>query len=100
MNRKELVQRVLARPEGPTNVDAVVDAVFAEISEALASGEEVKLRDFGTLYVSARQQTSRHPKTGTSFNGPMLMARFRPAERLRLMLKQRSRGMIASTESN
>jgi integration host factor subunit alpha len=44
----------------------LVDLVLAEIAETLASGEPVKLRDFGVFKVrSKRPRVGRNPKTKT-----------------------------------
>jgi integration host factor subunit alpha len=47
------------------DVSKVLDGFFEEISEALAGGEPVKLRSFGTFNVrSKRERPGRNPKTG------------------------------------
>jgi integration host factor subunit alpha len=43
----------------------ILDAAFEEISDALARGEPVKLRSFGSFNVrSKRERVGRNPKTG------------------------------------
>lgn len=43
----------------------ILDATFEEICEALARGESVKLRSFGTFNIrSKRERVGRNPKTG------------------------------------
>lgn len=66
MNKNELVEAV-AKKSGQTKVDAAksIDAVFAAVTDALASGDDVRLIGFGTFSVSARAaSTGRNPRTG------------------------------------
>lgn len=66
MNKTELVSSV-AEKSDLTKKDAekVVNAVFASIEEALASGDKVQLVGFGTFEVRERAaRTGRNPKTG------------------------------------
>ena len=45
--------------------DEILEATFAEICDALARGEPVKLRSFGTFSVRCkRARVGRNPKTG------------------------------------
>ena len=45
--------------------DEILEATFAEIRDALALGETVKLRSFGTFSVRCkRARVGRNPKTG------------------------------------
>ena len=45
--------------------DEILEATFAEICDALASGETVKLRSFGAFSVRCkRARVGRNPKTG------------------------------------
>ncbi len=45
--------------------DEILDATFAEICDALARGEAVKLRSFGAFSVRCkRARVGRNPKTG------------------------------------
>jgi integration host factor subunit alpha len=45
--------------------EKILEATFAEICEALARGEPVKLRSFGTFSVRCkRARVGRNPKTG------------------------------------
>ena len=46
-----------------------VDAVFETVSEALASGEEVRISGFGTFATRSRPaRTGRNPRTGESLS--------------------------------
>lgn len=47
------------------DVERIVNTVFDEISTALARGDRVELRGFGTFSVKQRQsRTARNPRTG------------------------------------
>lgn len=66
MNKQELIGRV-ADNAGLSRGDAIkaVEAVFETVSDALKSGEEVRLVGFGTFSVSKRKaSTGRNPRTG------------------------------------
>lgn len=67
MTKSELIARISkANPHlYPRHVEIFVNAIFDEITSALAEGKRVELRDFGVFSVkrlSAR--TARNPKTG------------------------------------
>jgi nucleoid DNA-binding protein len=66
MRKAEIVRRI-AEATGLTQVkaEAVVDAVFGEMKNALEQGDSVILRRFGTFHVRAkRARMGRNPKTG------------------------------------
>ncbi|MCJ2134943.1 integration host factor subunit beta [Methylobacterium sp. J-026] len=47
--------------------DAVVDVILDRITDVLADGDRVELRDFGTFATKeTRARTGRNPKTGQS----------------------------------
>jgi len=47
------------------DVERIVNTIFDEISTALARGDRVELRGFGTFSVKQRQsRTARNPRTG------------------------------------
>ena len=67
MIRSELVARIAAQNPHlyARVVEAVVDAIFDRIAEALAYDDRVELRDFGTFCVRDREgRTARNPHTG------------------------------------
>ncbi len=69
MTKSELVQRLReTNPHlGHREVETVVDTVFAQIANALQSGERVELRGFGTFSVRQREaRVGRNPRTGAS----------------------------------
>ena len=67
VNRAELVERLaLAMPRlSPRDVELAVRILLAHLSEALASGQRIELRGFGSFslrYVAPR--VGRNPRTG------------------------------------
>ncbi|WP_068086988.1 HU family DNA-binding protein [Novosphingobium rosa] len=66
MNNSDLAER-LASDHGLTKTDArkLVDAIFAEIGDAAAKGEEVSLNGFGKFKVKdTPAREGRNPSTG------------------------------------
>ncbi|MBW1982039.1 MAG: integration host factor subunit beta [Deltaproteobacteria bacterium] len=66
MNKSQLIER-LAKKEGLTvkNGAAVVNVVFESMSEALARGDRVEIRGFGSFKVKDYgSYQGRNPKTG------------------------------------
>lgn len=52
INKKELVRRLSKRTAKKTDeVEAMVDAIVAEIYDALRQRESVSIQNFGTFYV-------------------------------------------------
>ncbi len=69
MIRSELIQKVA--DENPhlyqRDVERIVNTIFTEISNALASGNRVELRGFGAFSVKKREaRVGRNPRTGES----------------------------------
>ena len=51
--------------------ETIVNTVFENITEALAKGDKVELRGFGSFRIRHRNaRKGRNPKTGTSVNVP------------------------------
>ncbi|MDR3376710.1 MAG: HU family DNA-binding protein [Ancalomicrobiaceae bacterium] len=68
MNKSHLVA-VVATTNDVTTAKAgeIIDAMLAAITEALKSGEEVRLFGFGSFTVTARTASrGRNPRTGES----------------------------------
>jgi integration host factor subunit beta len=72
MLKSELVQRICAQPDlSQRQAEKIVDAILDEISSALARGDRVELRGFGTFSRRVRSaRVSRNPKTGTALPVP------------------------------
>jgi integration host factor subunit beta len=67
MIKSELVQRLAEQNPHlyQRDVEKIVNAIFGTISDALARGDRVELRGFGTFGVKSRgARTGRNPKTG------------------------------------
>jgi len=72
LNKNDLIAKV-AEAADLSKADAgkAVDAVFDSISDALASGGEVRLVGFGTFAVAQRAATKgRNPRTGEEIDIP------------------------------
>lgn len=72
MNKNDLVA-VVADKTGLSRSDSTsaVDCVFDAITDALKSGNEVRLVGFGTFSVSRRRASEgRNPRTGERINIP------------------------------
>jgi integration host factor subunit beta len=67
MIRSELVARIAAQNPHlyERDVETLVKAIFNRIAKALADGERVELRDFGTFSTKELQErVGRNPRTG------------------------------------
>ena len=67
MTKRELIEAVInARSNIPRReAEALVNSVFASLAEALARGERIEIRGFGSFVVKHRQaREGRNPKTG------------------------------------
>src|SRR5262249_60317105 len=72
MTRADLVDE-LAKAANLTKQDseAVVDTVLAAITDALARGDKVEIRGFGSFKIRQRRsRVGRNPKTGASVSVP------------------------------
>ncbi|NOX97045.1 MAG: integration host factor subunit beta [Nitrospirae bacterium] len=72
MTRRDLAAKI-AEKKGlrQNDVKVVVDEVLKEISQSLARGEKVELRDFGVFKVKERKsRLGRNPKTGETVPVP------------------------------
>jgi len=73
MTKSELVTHVAQRLPYVTVKDAeiIVDTIFESMVDALAQGEGVEIRGFGSLKVKDRdEREGRNPKTGESVRIP------------------------------
>jgi integration host factor subunit beta len=67
MIKSELVQKLAEQNSHlyPRDIDKIVNAILGTIGDALAQGDRVELRGFGTFVVKKRgARTGRNPKTG------------------------------------
>ncbi len=75
MIRSELIQKIFdenqelpaERRLSQRDVEKIVNTIFEEITDALASGDRVELRGFGAFSVKKRDaRVGRNPRTGES----------------------------------
>lgn len=87
MTKSELVEIIADNYDEITRKEAevVVNEVFQAISEALAKGERVELRGFGSFTTKRRNpRVGRNPKTGESVQVPgKVVPHFKPGKELR-----------------
>ncbi|TQM90080.1 HU family DNA-binding protein [Roseinatronobacter monicus] len=86
MVRSELIAQLASHYPDLTHrqITAVVDAVFDEITDALARGNRVEFRGFGVFAPKQRGgRIGRNPKTGESVQvAPKQIAMFRASKAL------------------
>lgn len=87
MTRSELVDRLAARHPQLTvsDVELAVKVILNALSRALAQGERIEIRDFGSFGVNHRPaRQGRNPKTGESVLVPAKsLPHFKPGKDLR-----------------
>ncbi len=85
VTRADLADAVLRRI-GLSRVESagIVDAVLTEIIDVLASGEDLKLKSFGSFHVrSKNERPGRNPKTGIAATvSARRVVKFKPSELL------------------
>lgn len=92
MTRSELVEIISETQENITRreAEAVVNTIFAAIAEAMARGDRVELRGFGSFITKQRNaRMGRNPKTGESVSvPPKIVPHFKPGKELRERVNQ------------
>lgn len=87
MTKSQLIDRIAERaPQVPRrDVEAIVNAVFEQMTEALKAERRIELRGFGVFGVRVREaHAGRNPKTGESVQVPARRnAFFTPGKELR-----------------
>ena len=70
----------------------IVDAVLAEIFDVIVSGEDLKLRSFGSFHVrSKKERPGRNPRTGIPATvSARRVVTFKPSGVLRARINERS----------
>jgi len=87
MTKSELVE-IIAEAYGEITrreAEVAVNTVFTAIADALAAGERVELRGFGSFTTRQRRpRIGRNPKTGDSVTVPAkVVPHFKPGKELR-----------------
>ncbi|MHA6534379.1 HU family DNA-binding protein [Paenibacillus sp. BAC0078] len=72
MNKTDLVNNISEKSGlAKKDVEAVINGVLSEITDALAQGDKVQLIGFGTFETRKRSgRTGRNPQTGTTIEIP------------------------------
>ena len=90
MLKSELIQRISSRNPHlyQRDVEKVVNAMLDQIILALAHGDRVELRGFGTFSAKLRgARTGRNPRTGVVISvGQKAIASFKTAKEMRKRL--------------
>ena len=86
MIKSELLKHIHTRSSqlSQRDVEKVVDAILEEIISAIARGDRVELRGFGTFSARVRStHAGRNPKTGTALAVPTkVKLRFKAAKEM------------------
>lgn len=87
MTKSELVE-IISEAQGQITrreAEVVVNTIFSAIGDALASGDRVELRGFGSFTTKKRNaRVGRNPKTGESVQVPAkTVPHFKPGKELR-----------------
>jgi integration host factor subunit beta len=94
MIKSELVQRItLQNPHlYQRDIEKLVEAILGEISIALARGDRVELRGFGTFSVKHRlARAGRNPRTGAHVPvDPKSVPLFKTGKEIRERLKRKA----------
>lgn len=87
MTKSELVEIISDSQTQITRLEAevVVNTIFSAIADALANGDRVELRGFGSFTTKKRNaRLGRNPKTGASVPVPAkVVPHFKPGKELR-----------------
>jgi integration host factor subunit beta len=77
MTKSQLIERIAQQAPHipPRRIEAIVNAVFEQMTESLRTGERIELRGFGCFTVKTRRaRLARNPKTGESVSVPRRVA--------------------------
>jgi len=102
--KSQLIQKITeANPHlFVRDVERIVNTIFNEISNSLASGKRVELRGFGAFSVQHRKERiGRNPRTGESVNvEEKYIPRFKTGKELRLKLNSEKNASDNQREEN
>ena len=99
MTKSELIAHVAQRlPYMPLrDAEVIVDTIFGSMVDALAQGDGIEIRGFGSLRVKDREEREGHnPRTGESVHVP---ARRSPSFRIGKELHERINRAFAFSDS-
>ncbi|MBK1725131.1 integration host factor subunit beta [Thiocystis violacea] len=87
MTRTELIAQLANDPESlpEPDIELAVKALLERMTEALARGERIEIRGFGSFTLNDRPpRLGRHPKTGETVAVPArYVPHFKPGKELR-----------------
>jgi integration host factor subunit beta len=87
MTKSELIEALATKQNQLTqkDIDAAVKTLLEHMSQALAAGERIEIRGFGSFSLHHRPaRTGRNPKTGETVNLPAKhVPHFKPGKELR-----------------
>jgi len=87
MTKSELIEALAAKQNQLTqkDIDAAVKTLLEHMSQALAAGERIEIRGFGSFSLHHRPaRTGRNPKTGETVSLPAKhVPHFKPGKELR-----------------
>ncbi len=96
MTKSQLIQSLMSQAShiSQKDMDLIVDTVFGSMVNALASGDRVELRGFGTFEVRVRApRMGRNPKSGTQVTlGTRRVPFFKTGKELRVKLNRGDHG--------
>jgi len=73
MTKAELVEKVSDKVDGLTKkqTEVIINTIFDSIKDALATGDKIEIRGFGSFKIRARKEREgRNPKTGSPVSVP------------------------------
>ncbi|MBI2335507.1 MAG: integration host factor subunit beta [Deltaproteobacteria bacterium] len=92
MNKSELVDIVAGRVQNLSHkdVDMIIETVFDKMVEALAKGNRIEIRGFGSFEIRSRPaRNGRNPKSGESvFVGSRRIPFFKVGKELKERINQ------------
>ncbi|HKL53393.1 MAG TPA: integration host factor subunit beta [Wenzhouxiangellaceae bacterium] len=92
MTKSELIEKLAAQQQhlSQTDVDLAVRSIIEQMSSALASGDRIEIRGFGSFCLHFRPpRIGRNPKTGDSVALPgKHVPHFKPGKELRERVNQ------------
>jgi DNA-binding protein HU-beta len=94
MTKADIVNRV-ANATGVTKLETevLVEGFFKTIADALANGEHIEIRGFGTFKTKKRlPRIARNPRTGEAVSlGEHFVPTFKPSRELRQLIDDRQK---------
>lgn len=87
MTKSELIERIVTQQGqlSSKDVELAIKSMLEQMSEALATGERIEIRGFGSFSLHYREpRIGRNPKTGQSVNlDGKFVPHFKPGKELR-----------------